>query len=131
VELNSRYFDALLFLLRYPGTLISKERFLQEVWQGIPVTDGVLTQCIKALRRQLRDSATHPHLIETTQWGAANAHSTVTSDWGLTIAGFSFACTCAQAAKRLEAPQRVLSRRTAARASRVTEADAITRPWVA
>jgi DNA-binding winged helix-turn-helix (wHTH) protein len=65
VELNSRYFDALLLLLQHPGTLLSKERFLQEVWRGIPVTDEVLTQCIKTLRRQLGDSATHPHLIET------------------------------------------------------------------
>jgi DNA-binding winged helix-turn-helix (wHTH) protein len=65
VELNSRYFDALLLLLRHPGTLLSKERFLQEVWQGIPVTDEVLTQCIKTLRRQLGDSATQPRLIET------------------------------------------------------------------
>jgi len=65
IELNSRYFDALLLLLEHPGTLLSKERFLQEVWQGIPVTDEVLTQCIKTLRRQLGDSATKPHLIET------------------------------------------------------------------
>jgi DNA-binding winged helix-turn-helix (wHTH) protein len=65
VELNSRYFDALLLLLQHPGTLLSKERFLQEVWQGIPVTDEVLTQCIRTLRRQLGDSATQPHLIET------------------------------------------------------------------
>src|ERR1700741_2990189 len=65
VDLNSRYFDALLLLLRHPGTLLSKERFLKEVWQGIPVTDEVLTQCIKTLRRQLGDSATQPHLIET------------------------------------------------------------------
>lgn len=65
VELNSRYFDALLLLLPHPGTLLTKNRFLQEVWQGIPVTDEVLTQCIKTLRRQLGDSATKPHLIET------------------------------------------------------------------
>ncbi len=65
VELNSRYFDALMLLLQHPGTLLSKERFLQEVWQGIPVTDEVVTQCIKTLRRQLGDSATQPHLIET------------------------------------------------------------------
>src|SRR4029453_1057821 len=65
IELNSRYFDALLLLLQHPGTLLSKERFLQEVWRGIPVTDEVLTQCIKTLRRQLGDSATQPHLIET------------------------------------------------------------------
>jgi DNA-binding winged helix-turn-helix (wHTH) protein len=65
VELNSRYFDALLLLLQHPGSLLRKERFLQEVWHGIPVTDEVLTQCIKTLRRQLGDSATQPHLIET------------------------------------------------------------------
>ncbi len=65
VELNSRYFDALLLLLQHPGTLLSKERFLREVWQGIPVTDVVLTQCIKRLRRQLGDSAVQPRLIET------------------------------------------------------------------
>jgi DNA-binding winged helix-turn-helix (wHTH) protein len=65
VELNSRYFDALLLLVTHPGTLLGKERFLQEVWHGIPVTDEVLTQCIKTLRRQLGDSATRPHLIET------------------------------------------------------------------
>src|SRR5262245_1887253 len=65
VELNSRYFDALLLLLQNPGTLLGKERFLKEVWQGIPVTDEVLTQCIKTLRRQLGDSAAQPHLIET------------------------------------------------------------------
>ena len=47
VELNSRYFDALLLLLQHPGMLLSKERFLQEVWRGIPVTDEVLTQCVK------------------------------------------------------------------------------------
>jgi DNA-binding winged helix-turn-helix (wHTH) protein len=65
VELTSRYFDALLLLVQSPGMLISKERFLQEAWRGIPVTDEVLTQCIKTLRRQLGDSATQPRLIET------------------------------------------------------------------
>src|SRR5689334_21547693 len=65
VDLNSRYFDALLLMLKHPGSLLSKERFLQEVWEGIPVTDEVLTQCIRTLRRQLGDSATQPHLIET------------------------------------------------------------------
>jgi len=65
IELNNRYFDALLLLLQNPGVLLSKERFLQEVWRGIPVTDEVLTQCISTLRRQLGDSATQPRLIET------------------------------------------------------------------
>ena len=65
VELNARYLDALALLVREQGHLVSKERFLDEVWRGIPVTDEALTQCIKTLRRQLGDSASSPRFIET------------------------------------------------------------------
>ena len=65
VELNSRYLDALALLVSEPGKLISKERFLDEVWRGVPVTDEALTQCIKTLRRQLGDEAGRPRFIET------------------------------------------------------------------
>jgi DNA-binding winged helix-turn-helix (wHTH) protein len=65
VELNARYLDALILLLREQGALVTKERFLEEVWRGIPVTDEALTQCIKTLRRQLGDSAASPRFIET------------------------------------------------------------------
>ena len=44
VELNSRYFDALELLLREQGRLVSKDRFLDDVWRGIPVTEEALTQ---------------------------------------------------------------------------------------
>ena len=65
VELNSRYFDALALLAREPGILISKDRFMAEVWRGVPVTDEALTQCVRALRRQLGDDAARPRFIET------------------------------------------------------------------
>ena len=65
VELNARYLDALALLVREQGRLVSKERFLAEVWRGVPVTDEALTQCIRTLRRQLGDSATAPRFIET------------------------------------------------------------------
>src|SRR5687768_13298762 len=65
VELNGRYFDALALLVRDRGKLVTKERFLDEVWRGVPVTDEALTQCIKTLRRQLGDSAARPRFIET------------------------------------------------------------------
>jgi len=58
VELNARYFDALVLLLRESGKLVTKDRFLGEVWHGVPITDEALTQCIKTLRRQLGDDAT-------------------------------------------------------------------------
>ena len=65
VELNARYLDALALLVREQGKLVSKDRFLDEVWRGVPVTDEALTQCIKTLRRQLGDDAARPAFIET------------------------------------------------------------------
>jgi DNA-binding winged helix-turn-helix (wHTH) protein len=65
VELNARYFDALLLMIATPGRLVSKDRFHDEVWRGIPVTDEALTQCIRTLRRALDDDAAAPRFIET------------------------------------------------------------------
>ena len=65
VELNARYLDALALLVRERGRLVSKSRFHEEVWRGVPVTDEALTQCIKTLRRQLGDDAASPRFIET------------------------------------------------------------------
>lgn len=65
VELNGRYFDALALLVREQGKLVSKDRFLDQVWRGVPVTDEALTQCVRALRRQLGDDASKPRFIET------------------------------------------------------------------
>src|SRR3954454_3353713 len=65
LDLNSRYLDALALLLRERGRLVTKERFMDEVWRGVPVTDEALTQCVKTLRRQLGDDASRPRFIET------------------------------------------------------------------
>jgi len=65
VEVSARYFDALTLLAAENGRLVTKERFHDEVWRGIPVTDEALTQCIRSLRRALDDDATSPTYIET------------------------------------------------------------------
>jgi len=65
VDLNARYLDALALLVGNAGQLVTKDRFLDEVWRGVPVTDEALTQCIKTLRRVLGDDAANPRLIET------------------------------------------------------------------
>ena len=65
VELNARYLDALALLVSEAGSLVSKDRFLDEVWRGVPVTDEALTQCIKTLRSRLGDDAARPRFIET------------------------------------------------------------------
>jgi DNA-binding winged helix-turn-helix (wHTH) protein len=65
VEINARYLDALTLLIREQGRLVSKDRFLDEVWRGVPVTDEALTQCIRTLRQRLGDSVASPRFIET------------------------------------------------------------------
>ena len=65
VELNARYLDALALLVVEAGRLVTKDRFMDEVWRGVPVTDEALTQCIRTLRRQLGDDAARPRFIET------------------------------------------------------------------
>ncbi len=65
VELNARYFDALALMVRDAGTLVTKDRFMDEVWSGVPVTDEALTQCIRTLRKRLGDDAARPRFIET------------------------------------------------------------------
>lgn len=65
VALNARYLDALLLLVRHPGELVSKDRFMAEVWRGAAVTDEALTQCVRTLRRRLGDEAGRPRFIET------------------------------------------------------------------
>lgn len=65
VELNARYFDALALMVREAGALVTKDRFMTEIWSGIPVTDEALTQCIRTLRKRLGDDAARPRFIET------------------------------------------------------------------
>ncbi len=65
VALNSKYFDVLLLLVSRSGQLVEKQRFFEEVWDGVFVTDAALTQCIKDIRRQLGDDASSPRYIKT------------------------------------------------------------------
>jgi len=65
VEVSGRYLDALILLVSEAGTLVTKDHFLDAVWQGVPVTDEALTQCIRTLRRQLGDDAAQPRFIAT------------------------------------------------------------------
>jgi DNA-binding winged helix-turn-helix (wHTH) protein len=65
LDVSGRYLDALLLLTRQPGELITKDRFMAEVWRGVPVTDEALTQCIRSLRKALGDQVGSPRFIET------------------------------------------------------------------
>ena len=65
LDVTARYFDALLLMVENPAQLISRDRFLDEAWRGIPVTDEALSQCITQLRKLLGDSPGQPRFIET------------------------------------------------------------------
>ena len=65
LDVSGRYLDALALLVRERGSLVTKDRFMDEVWRGIPVTDEALTQCIRSLRKALGDEAARPRYIET------------------------------------------------------------------
>ena len=65
VDLNGRYFDALVLLVREHGRLVEKDQFFDEVWGDVVVSDSALTQCIKDVRKQLGDAAANPRYIET------------------------------------------------------------------
>lgn len=65
VELNARYLDALALLVREQGRLVTRDRFLEEVWAGVPVGDEALTQAVRVLRRTLGDDISAPRFIET------------------------------------------------------------------
>lgn len=65
LDLNARYFDALVLLVREHGRLVEKDRFFEEVWHDVVVSDSALTQCIKEIRGLLGDDAANPRFIQT------------------------------------------------------------------
>jgi DNA-binding winged helix-turn-helix (wHTH) protein len=65
LTVEPKAFRALLFLLRNPQKLISKEELLNSVWGDAAVTEGSLTRCIWLLRSVLGDDIRSPRYIET------------------------------------------------------------------
>ena len=65
VEVPSRAFDVLLYMVAHPGELLDKARLLRAVWPNTVVEESNLSQCIFALRRAFGDTATEPRFIAT------------------------------------------------------------------
>ena len=65
VALAPRPFAVLCALARQPGSLLTKQALLDEVWGHQFVSDGVLKTVINELRTVLSDDARHPRFIET------------------------------------------------------------------
>ncbi|MGI9263269.1 MAG: winged helix-turn-helix domain-containing protein [Woeseiaceae bacterium] len=59
--------DVFVVLASHDGEVVTKDQLIEEVWDGRPQTDDVITRCISALRKGLRDDAKHPKYIQTVQ----------------------------------------------------------------
>ena len=66
IDLTARLFDLLVYLVRYPDTVLTYDRLLAHVW-GSPVKEQSKTLYvhIRWLREKLEDDPSHPGLIET------------------------------------------------------------------
>ena len=57
VPLRPKSFDALLYLVRNAGRLVSKDELIEKIWPNVIVTENSLVQCIKDIRQALNDDA--------------------------------------------------------------------------
>ena len=65
VSLTPKAFDVLLFLVRNPNRLVTKEELLEAVWGNSFVEEGNLTQYISHLRKALEANSDESRLIVT------------------------------------------------------------------
>ena len=65
VPIEPKTFRVLVYLLRSPGRLVTKEDLLNAVWDDAAVSENSLTRSIASLRRQLGDDAREPRFIAT------------------------------------------------------------------
>ncbi len=65
VHLEPKVMDLLVFLVKQPDQVLSRDELLEEVWPGVVVSDEALTNAIIKLRKAFNDSARNPRFIET------------------------------------------------------------------
>lgn len=65
LNLGKRTFAVLCLLMDRPMRLVTKEDLIEEVWEGLAVSDAVLTTAMRELRQALGDDARRPTWIKT------------------------------------------------------------------
>lgn len=55
IELRSKSFEVLRYLVLNAGRLVTKEELLQAIWPNVTVSDESLTRCISDIRHALQD----------------------------------------------------------------------------
>ncbi len=64
-HIEPKVMDVLLCLANSPGEVVSRDQLLSEVWEGLVVTEEVLTRCISELRTALGDTSRQRQYIRT------------------------------------------------------------------
>lgn len=65
IVLRPKTLDVLLLLLRRRGEVVTKAEILASVWEGVAVSEYVLTTCISELRAALGDRGREPRWVRT------------------------------------------------------------------
>lgn len=65
IELPSRAFDALVYLIEHRERVVGKDEIIASIWHDVAVTDDSLIHAISVLRRELGDDRNSPTYIKT------------------------------------------------------------------
>ena len=65
VHLTPKPLETLIFLVEHRGQVVTKEAVMGSVWKDIAVTDGVLVQAVREIRRALEDDKENPSFVQT------------------------------------------------------------------
>jgi tetratricopeptide (TPR) repeat protein/DNA-binding winged helix-turn-helix (wHTH) protein len=63
--LREQSLQVFCYLIEHRAETVTKEALIENVWQGIAVTDDALVQCIVEIRKALGDDSRHPKFIKT------------------------------------------------------------------
>jgi predicted ATPase len=65
ISLTPKAFAVLRYLVEHAGQLVTKDALLAAIWPEVYVSEGVLTGCIRELRKALGDHPQAPRSIQT------------------------------------------------------------------
>jgi len=65
IRVEPRVMDVLVLMIAHAGQVVTREEFINTVWNGTFVSDEVLSRCIYRLRQSLGDDTRKPRFIET------------------------------------------------------------------
>src|SRR5215471_16178153 len=65
IALTPKAFAVLCHLVEYGGQLVTKDALLTAVWPDIYVSEGVLSECVREIRKALGDTPQAPRFVQT------------------------------------------------------------------